>query len=227
VGEYTGAQLEGIEYEQLLPYVQPDKPAFRVIIGDFVTTEDGTGIVHTSPTFGADDFRVAQQNDIPAILVTDEYGKQVPIVDKQGRFVKEITDFAGMYVKNYDGQDESAPDYRTTDVKIAIKLKEENKAFRVEKYEHTYPHCWRTDKPVLYYPLERGSSALRPPRTGWPNSTRPSTGNPKAPVPAVSATGSKTWWTGTCRGPASGARRCPSGAPKTPWKNFASAHWPN
>ena len=154
VGEYTGSQLEGVEYEQLLPYVQPDKPAFRVIIGDFVTTEDGTGIVHTSPTFGADDFRVAQQNDIPAILVADEYGKQVPIVDKQGRFVKEITDFAGMYVKNYDGQDESAPDYRTTDVKIAIKLKEENKAFRVEKYEHTYPHCWRTDKPVLYYPLE-------------------------------------------------------------------------
>ncbi len=154
VAEYKGSDLKGIEYEQLLPYVQPDKPAFRVIIGDFVTTEDGTGIVHTSPTFGADDFRVAQQNDIPAILVTDETGKQVPIVDKQGRFVKEITDFAGMYVKNYNGQDESAPNYRTTDVKISIKLKEENKAFRVEKYEHTYPHCWRTDKPVLYYPLD-------------------------------------------------------------------------
>ncbi len=154
VGEYKGADLEGVEYDQLLPYVKPARPAFRVITGDFVTTEDGTGIVHTSPTFGADDFRVARQHDIPAILVTDENGREVPIVDRQGRFVKEITDFAGMYVKNYDGQDESAPDYRTTDVKIAIKLKEENKAFRVEKYEHTYPHCWRTDKPVLYYPME-------------------------------------------------------------------------
>ncbi len=154
IAEYKGSDLEGMEYEQLLPYIQPDKPAFRVIIGDFVTTEDGTGIVHTSPTFGADDFRVAQQNNIPAIMVTDENGKEVPIVDKRGRFVKEITDFAGMYVKNYDGQDESAKDYKSTDVLISIKLKEENKAFKVEKYEHTYPHCWRTDKPVLYYPLD-------------------------------------------------------------------------
>ncbi|MER2997463.1 isoleucine--tRNA ligase [Pontibacter populi] len=154
VEEFVGADLAGVEYHQLMPYVQPDKPAFRVIVGDFVTTEDGTGIVHISPTFGADDFRVAAQNDIPALLVTDENGKQVPIVDKQGKFVKEITDFAGMYVKNYDGQDESDPNYRSTDVLIAIKLKEENKAFKVEKYEHTYPHCWRTDKPVLYYPLD-------------------------------------------------------------------------
>ncbi|MHA6248605.1 isoleucine--tRNA ligase [Pontibacter sp. CAU 1760] len=154
VEEFRGSDLAGVEYHQLMPYVQPDKPAFRVIVGDFVTTEDGTGIVHISPTFGADDFKVAAQNDIPALLVTDENGKQVPIVDKQGRFVREITDFAGMYVKNYTGEDESAPDYKPTDVKIAIKLKEENKAFKVEKYEHTYPHCWRTDKPVLYYPLD-------------------------------------------------------------------------
>ncbi|RAU84251.1 isoleucine--tRNA ligase [Pontibacter arcticus] len=154
VEEFNGADLNGVEYHQLMPYVQPDKPAFRVVIGDFVTTEDGTGIVHISPTFGADDFRVAAQNDIPALLVTDENGKPMPIVDKQGRFVKEITDFAGMYVKNYDGQDESAADYKPTDVLIAIKLKEEGKAFKVEKYEHTYPHCWRTDKPVLYYPLD-------------------------------------------------------------------------
>ncbi len=97
--EFKGKDLEGIEYEQLMPYVQPDKPAFRVIIGDFVTTEDGTGVVHTSPTFGADDFRVAQANGIPAIMVKDETGKEVPIVDRRGRFVKEITDYAGRFVK--------------------------------------------------------------------------------------------------------------------------------
>ncbi|MGV3503115.1 MAG: isoleucine--tRNA ligase [Adhaeribacter sp.] len=151
---FTGKDLEGMDYEQLLPYVQPEKPAFRVIIGDFVTTEDGTGIVHIAPTFGADDFRVAAQNGIPALLVSDENGKPAPIVDRSGKFVPEITDFAGMYVKNYDGQDESVPGYKSTDVLISIKLKEENKAFKVEKYEHTYPHCWRTDKPVLYYPLD-------------------------------------------------------------------------
>ncbi|MEJ8802578.1 isoleucine--tRNA ligase [Pontibacter sp. H249] len=154
VEQFDGSDLAGVEYHQLMPYVTPDKPAFRVIIGDYVTTEDGTGIVHISPTFGADDFRVAAQNDIPALLITDETGKQVPIVDKQGRFVDEITDFAGMYVKNYAKEDESSPEYRPTDVKIAIKLKEEGKAFKVEKYEHTYPHCWRTDMPVLYYPLD-------------------------------------------------------------------------
>ncbi|WP_187263430.1 isoleucine--tRNA ligase [Pontibacter beigongshangensis] len=154
VEEFTGADLAGVEFHQLMPYVQPEKPAFRVVVGDFVTTEDGTGIVHIAPTFGADDFRVAAQNDIPALLVTDENGKPMPLVDKQGRFVPEVTDFAGMYVKNYTGEDESAADYKPTDVKIAIKLKEEGKAFKVEKYEHTYPHCWRTDKPVLYYPLD-------------------------------------------------------------------------
>lgn len=154
IAEYTGAELAGVEYEQLMPYVQPLKPAFRVILGDFVTTEDGTGIVHIAPTFGSDDFRVAAQNNIPALLVTDESGKLTPLVDRTGKFVAEVTDFAGQYVKNYDGQDESAADYKSTDVLIAIKLKEENKAFKVEKYEHTYPHCWRTDKPVLYYPLD-------------------------------------------------------------------------
>ncbi|WP_299818421.1 isoleucine--tRNA ligase [uncultured Pontibacter sp.] len=154
VEQFDGSDLAGVEYHQLMPYVQPDKPAFRVIIGDYVTTEDGTGIVHISPTFGADDFRVAAHNDIPALLVTDETGKQVPIVDRQGRFVSEITDFAGMYVKNYAKEDESSAEYKPTDVKIAIKLKEEGKAFKVEKYEHTYPHCWRTDMPVLYYPLD-------------------------------------------------------------------------
>jgi len=154
LAEYTGKDLEGVEYEQLLPYIQPDKPAFRVVIGDFVTTEDGTGIVHISPTFGGDDFKVAAQNDIPALMVTDDWGKISPIVDRTGRFVKEITDFAGMYVKNYDGQDETIAGYKSTDVLISIKLKEENKAFKVERYEHTYPHCWRTDKPVLYYPLD-------------------------------------------------------------------------
>ncbi|QMW01286.1 isoleucine--tRNA ligase [Spirosoma foliorum] len=156
VSEFKGQHLEGIEYEQLMPYVQPDKPAFRVILGDFVTTEDGTGIVHTSPTFGADDFRVAQAAGIPPIMVKDETGKEVPIVDKHGLFVDEITDFAGRYVKEeyYSDEEREDPDFKPTDVLIAIKLKEENKAFRVEKYEHPYPHCWRTDKPILYYPLD-------------------------------------------------------------------------
>ncbi|WP_439555070.1 isoleucine--tRNA ligase [Dyadobacter sp.] len=154
--EFKGKDLEGVEYEQLLPYIQPATPAFRVILGDFVTTEDGTGVVHTSPTFGADDFRVAQANGIPAIMVKDENGKEVPIVDRTGRFVKEITDYAGRFVKPeyYSQEEQDDPEFRATDVMIAIKLKEEGKAFKVEKYEHPYPHCWRTDKPVLYYPLD-------------------------------------------------------------------------
>ena len=156
VSEFKGQHLEGIEYEQLMPYVQPNSPAFKVILGDFVTTEDGTGVVHTAPTFGADDFRVAQANGIPPIMVMDENGKDVPIVDRQGRFVAEIADFAERYVKEeyYTDEERADSDFRPTDVLIAIKLKEENKAFRVEKYEHPYPHCWRTDKPVLYYPLD-------------------------------------------------------------------------
>ncbi|UHG93710.1 isoleucine--tRNA ligase [Spirosoma oryzicola] len=153
---FKGEHLEDIEYDQLMPYVTPDKPAFRVIMGDFVTTEDGTGVVHTSPTFGADDFRVSQAAGIPAIMVRDETGKEVPIVDKHGQFVDEITDFAGRYVKEeyYSDEERADPEFKPTDVLIAIKLKEENKAFRVEKYEHPYPHCWRTDKPILYYPLD-------------------------------------------------------------------------
>jgi isoleucyl-tRNA synthetase len=156
VMEMKGEHLTDIEYEQLMPYVQPSAPAFKVILGDFVTTEDGTGIVHTSPTFGADDFRVAQVAGIPPIMVKDETGKDVPIVDRQGRFVAEITDFAGRYVKEeyYSDEERADPNFKGTDVLIAIKLKEENKAFRVEKYEHPYPHCWRTDKPILYYPLD-------------------------------------------------------------------------
>ncbi len=149
VAEVKGSELAGMEYDQLMPYVQPDKPAFRVIIGDFVTTEDGTGIVHTAPTFGADDFKVAQQNDIPPIMVEDEEGNPIPLVDKRGRFVKEVTDFAGRYVKDY-GQEEE----RSVDEDISIMLKKADRAFLIEKYVHSYPHCWRTDKPVLYYPLD-------------------------------------------------------------------------
>lgn len=163
IAECKGSDLEGIEYEQLLPYVQPEASAFRVIVGDFVTTEDGTGVVHTSPTFGADDFRVAQQHGIPSIMVKDETGKDVPIVDRRGRFVKEITDFALEHVKEAyltDAEKESErikqnrDKYLSVDERIAIKLKTENKAFNVQRYEHTYPHCWRTDKPILYYPLD-------------------------------------------------------------------------
>ncbi len=154
IDEFKGKDLIGIEYEQLLPFVPLQAPALSVIAGDFVSTEDGTGIVHIAKTFGSDDYRVSVQHGIPGVMVRDENGNDVPIVDKQGKFVKEITDFAGMYVKNYEGKDENDPDYRPTDVLIAIKLKEENKAFKVEKYVHSYPHCWRTDKPVLYYPMD-------------------------------------------------------------------------
>jgi isoleucyl-tRNA synthetase len=173
--EFGGDKLVGIRYEQLMPYVQPlydgDK-AFRVVAGDFVTTEDGTGIVHSSPTFGADDFRISKQYGIPPLTVKDENGNEVPTVDRKGKFIPQIgtrlkegvgkfgikthkplgeNDF---YVKNYTDEDERNPDYKTTDVVISIILKEENKAFDVRKYEHTYPHSWRTDKPVLYYPLD-------------------------------------------------------------------------
>lgn len=151
--EMKGKDLVGIKYEQLMPYIEPTGDAFRVIEGDFVTTEDGTGIVHISPTFGADDFRAAKKSGIGAILVKDNEGKNVPIVDKQGRYVKEMGEFGGLYVKNEYYEDGTAPD-KSLDVQLAIKLKEENRAFKVEKYVHSYPHCWRTDKPVLYYPLD-------------------------------------------------------------------------
>ena len=153
IDRMQGKDLIGTKYEQLMPYVSLPDPAFTVVAGDYVTTEDGTGLVHLAKTFGADDFRTLEQHGIPGVMVQDENGKEAPIVNQQGRFVKEITDFAGMPVKNYDDEDETDPNYQSTDVKIAIKLKQENKAFKVERYVHSYPHCWRTDKPILYYPL--------------------------------------------------------------------------
>ncbi len=157
-----GKDLVGIRYEQLMPYLQPfydsDK-AFQVVAGDFVTTEDGTGVVHISPTFGADDFKVAKQNGIPALTVKDELDNEVPTVDKKGKFISLIGKHLAegvkkfgikthkllgaddFYVKNYTNEDETHPEYKNTDVIISIILKEENKAFKVEKYEHTYPHC--------------------------------------------------------------------------------------
>ncbi|MBL0103064.1 MAG: isoleucine--tRNA ligase [Bacteroidetes bacterium] len=154
VGEFVGKDLAGIRYEQLLPYAQPtDGDAFRVVLGDFVTTEDGTGIVHIAPSFGADDFRVAKQNGIGSLT----------LVDKQGRFVSEVTDFANEYVKeayltdeekDVEKKKQGGEKYLSVDDRIVIKLKKEGKAFKSERYEHTYPHCWRTDKPVLYYPLD-------------------------------------------------------------------------
>ncbi|GGW90256.1 isoleucine--tRNA ligase [Salegentibacter mishustinae] len=159
IGEtFTGKDLVGIKFEQLLPYALPaENPenAFRVIAGDFVTTEDGTGIVHTSPTFGADDALVAKQAtpQVPPLLVKDENGNLVPLVDLQGKFRPEMGDFAGKYVKNEYYDEGQAPE-KSVDVELAIKLKEENRAFKVEKYVHSYPNCWRTDKPILYYPLD-------------------------------------------------------------------------
>ncbi|MEZ5004459.1 MAG: isoleucine--tRNA ligase [Chitinophagales bacterium] len=154
--EFLGQDLVGISYEQLLPYTLPyenSDQAFRVIPGDFVTTEDGTGIVHTAPTFGADDAKVAKDAGVPPMLVLDENGHPVPLVDLQGRFRPEMKELAGKYVKNEYYADGEAPE-KSVDVEIAIQLKEDNKAFKVEKYEHNYPHCWRTDKPILYYPLD-------------------------------------------------------------------------
>lgn len=148
--EFKGSQIENCEYEQLLPYeanslkaikeITPDAQPFRVIVGDFVTTEDGTGIVHTAPAFGADDYRVGKKYNIGILTM----------VDKQGKFVDGLGEFSNRYVKNY--KDEK--DYVDVNVDISVKLKKENRAFKVEKYEHSYPHCWRTDKPILYYPLD-------------------------------------------------------------------------
>ena len=143
-GEFYGHQLEGIRYEQLFPYAQPEGgDAFKVIGGDFVTTEDGTGVVHTAPSFGSDDMRVARQHGIGTLT----------LVDLQGRFTKEMGEFAGKYVKNEYYAAGQAPE-KSVDVELSIKLKEMGRAFKVEKYEHNYPHCWRTDKPILYYPLD-------------------------------------------------------------------------
>ncbi|MBC30151.1 MAG: isoleucine--tRNA ligase [Muricauda sp.] len=158
IAEAKGADLVGIRYEQLIDYVQPyqnPENAFRVIAGDFVTTEDGTGIVHTAPTFGADDAMVAKQAkpEVPPMLVLDENNNPVPLVDLQGRFRPEMREFGGKYVKNEYYEEGQAPE-KSVDVELAIKLKTENKAFKVEKYLHSYPNCWRTDKPILYYPLD-------------------------------------------------------------------------
>lgn len=159
VKEFAGADLIGIKYEQLLPLALPyqnPENAFRVIPGDFVTTEDGTGIVHTAPTFGADDARVAKlaTPEVPPMLVLDEKDNPVPLVNLQGKFIDSLGGgLGGKYVKNEYYTEGQAPE-KSVDVEIAIRLKEENKAFKVEKYVHSYPHCWRTDKPVLYYPLD-------------------------------------------------------------------------
>jgi isoleucyl-tRNA synthetase len=169
LSEFTGKDLEGIRYEQLFPFVKPDGDAFRVIMGDYVTTEDGTGIVHIAPTFGADDDRVAKQAGIVPLNLIDREGKKQPMVDRTGRFyriedldvdfVKSFVneevykEFAGRFVKN--AYDESLTEQDATlDVDLSVMLKKDNKAFKVEKHTHNYPHCWRTDKPVLYYPLD-------------------------------------------------------------------------
>ncbi|WP_417785912.1 isoleucine--tRNA ligase [Tenacibaculum sp.] len=158
VKEFIGKDLVGIKYEQLLPFALPyqnPENAFRVISGDFVTTEDGTGIVHTAPTFGADDALVAKQAtpEVPPMLVLDENENPVPLVDLQGKFRPEMGEYAGKYVKNEYYTEGEAPE-KSVDVELAIQLKTENKAFKVEKYVHSYPNCWRTDKPILYYPLD-------------------------------------------------------------------------
>ncbi|GAB3653248.1 isoleucine--tRNA ligase [Echinicola sediminis] len=174
IEEFKGTDLLGLEYEPLFPIagIKLPHPAYTVIPADYVTTEDGTGIVHLAKAFGADDFRTLVQADVPGVFVKDEHGHDVPVVDRLGRFLPVIGEYLAakmkeheitahkeygendFYVKNYLKEDEDAKDYKNTDVIISIILKNENKAFKVEKYEHSYPHCWRTDMPVLYYPLE-------------------------------------------------------------------------
>ena len=149
---FKGSDFIGLDYEQLLPYVKAEKPAFTVVDADFVSTNEGTGIVHISKTFGSDDYKISIKNQLPGIFVKNNKGEDVPIVDKLGKFVKEIKDFAGMYVKDFNKN--SVKDELSTDAKISIKLKIENKAFDVKKHKHSYPHCWRTDKPILYYPMD-------------------------------------------------------------------------
>ncbi|MFT5958169.1 MAG: isoleucyl-tRNA synthetase, partial [Flavobacteriales bacterium] len=156
IGKCKGTDLLELRYEQLLPWATPmenAENAFRVIPGAFVTTEDGTGIVHTAPTFGADDALVARDAGVPPMLVDDGQGNGVPLVNLQGKFIDGIGEASGKYVKNEYYPDGDAPE-RSVDVEIAIYLKEQGLAFNVEKYEHSYPHCWRTDKPILYYPLD-------------------------------------------------------------------------
>lgn len=174
VEELKGKDLLGMAYEQLFPIrgLELPAPAFTVIAGDYVTTEDGTGIVHLAKAFGADDFRTLEQQGIPGIFVKDENDKDIPVVDKQGRFLPIVGQYLvdkiqehqitshktygvdDFYVKNYLKEDENSTDYKNTDVILSIILKNENKAFKVERYEHSYPHCWRTDMPILYYPME-------------------------------------------------------------------------
>ncbi len=167
--EFKGSELAGVNYEQLIPWVKPDGDAFKVITADFVTISDGTGIVHIAPTFGADDDRVAKQSGIAPLLMIDKFGKPQPMVDRGGKFflIEDLDpefvtnnidtttygEYAGRYVKNAYDETLGADD-ATLDVDIAVMLKIENKAFRIEKHTHSYPHCWRTDKPVLYYPLD-------------------------------------------------------------------------
>ncbi|MDA3866493.1 MAG: isoleucine--tRNA ligase [Salinivirgaceae bacterium] len=169
LNEFKGSEIEGVRFEQLVPWVKPDGDAFRIIVGDFVTTDEGTGIVHIAPTFGADDDRVAKKAGIAPLILIDKLGNQEPMVDKRGRFyaIEDLDndfvanfvdastygDFAGRYVKN-DYDKNASADSPSLDIDISVMLKKENKAFKIEKYVHNYPHCWRTDKPILYYPLD-------------------------------------------------------------------------
>jgi isoleucyl-tRNA synthetase len=173
VHSWKGTELEGMEYEQLIPWVNPGEGAFRVVTGDFVTTEEGTGIVHIAPTFGADDDKVARANGVPPLMLIDKDGNRRPMVDLTGKFfaladldpafiqssvnISLYKEYAGRYVKNdyIPSNEESGDNQETTlDIDLSVMLKQQNRAFKIEKHVHNYPHCWRTDKPVLYYPLD-------------------------------------------------------------------------
>ena len=234
VATVKGEDLVGLHYEQLLPWVNPGEGAFRVIPGDYVTTEDGTGIVHIAGTFGADDLRVSKLNNIPPLFVTDRAGNRRPMVDMRGRFytldeldpefvknyvdVEAYTRWAGKYVKNaYDAT--KKPEDETLDIEICMDLKQQGKVFKIEKHTHSYPHCWRTDKPVIYYPLDSWfikTTAVRE-RLMELNDTIK-----WKPTSTVSASGSRIFRTGISRAAATGAHLCPSGAARTARRKSAS-----
>ena len=230
VKEFKGKDLVGISYEQLIPWVNPGEGAFRIIPGDYVTTEDGTGIVHIAPTFGADDKRVAAAAGIPPLVMIDKDGIRQPMVDRTGKFyriedldpefvqncmdVEAYRPYAGQFVKNAYDPTKTEKD-KSLDVDIVVMLKEQGKLFKSEKHTHNYPHCWRTDKPVLYYPLDSWFIKTTAYKERMMELNKTIKWKP-------AATGSRTSSIGTSPAPASGACRCPSGPPRTRKSRSAS-----
>lgn len=229
VARYKGSDLVGLRYKQLFTWVKPDEGALRVVAADFVTTEDGTGIVHIAPTFGADDNALGKKEQIPGMMLIDKGGKEVPMVDPEGkfyaledldpRFVEERVDvaqygvYAGRYVKN--AYLDKPSDADSLDIDLCMALKERGQVYRIEKFTHSYPHCWRTDKPILYYPLDSWFIRTTQSRSDSLSSIRRSLGSLSLPARDASDSGWKTSRTGTYPAHATGVLLCRSGTMKT------------